>query len=203
MSDTDGERPSRPHAASLEPALVIGLGASAGGITALKHFFSNARHDSGVLVALDEQDRARWDKDQLAEGRAWLARAVARRSLGPYVIQAAIGDLHTRQPRDWAQIAVLYELLHQQTKSPVVALNRAVAVAETDGPQAALTLLDDLPLESYPYYHSTRGELLRRIGRPADARAAFARALELTHSDPERRLLERRIAETTEATRER
>jgi RNA polymerase sigma-70 factor (ECF subfamily) len=147
----------------------------------------------GVLVRLDEQDRSLWDEQQILEGRELLGRAAARPGAGAYVIQAAIADLHLQQPRDWHQIAALYGKLAQRTGSPVVELNRAVAIAELDGPDAGLALLEGLALEDYRYYHSTRADLLRRTGRPGDARAAYARALELAETDPERRFLTRRL----------
>jgi RNA polymerase sigma-70 factor (ECF subfamily) len=156
-----------------------------------------ARVREGVLVPLDEQDRSLWDEQQILEGRELLERAVARQSAGSYVIQAAIADLHLQQPRDWHQIAALYGTLAKRTGSPVVELNRAVALAELDGPDAGLALLDTLTLDGYRYYHSTRAELLRRAGRTGDARAAYARALELAETDPERQFLARRLEELT------
>jgi RNA polymerase sigma-70 factor, ECF subfamily len=155
----------------------------------------DARVREGVLVPLDEQDRSLWDEQQLLEGRELLGRAVARQSAGIYVIQAAIADLHLQQPRDWHQIAALYGTLAKRTGSPVVELNRAVAIAELDGPDAGLALLDTLTLDAYRYYHSTRAELLRRAGRTGDARAAYARALDLAETDPERQFLARRLEE--------
>ena len=157
----------------------------------------DARVREGVLVPLDEQDRSLWDEQQILEGRELLARAVARQSAGTYVIQAAIADLHLQQPRDWHQIAALYGTLAKRTGSPVVELNRAVAIAELDGPDAGLALLDTLTLDAYRYYHSTRAELLRRAGRTGDARAAYTRALELAETDPERQFLARRLEELT------
>jgi RNA polymerase sigma-70 factor (ECF subfamily) len=156
---------------------------------------SAARFEEGELVLLADQDPARWDGAQVDAGRVALARAFALRGSGPYVIQAAIAALHTEEPRDWPQIAALYDELLLQTDSPVVRLNRAVAVAESEGPEAALATLEGLDLDSYPYLHSTRADFLRRLGRPAEARAAFARALELVGSDADRRFLERRLAE--------
>jgi RNA polymerase sigma-70 factor (ECF subfamily) len=111
------------------------------------------------------------------------------------VIQAAIADLHLREPRDWAEIALLYERLEQLTSSPVVTMNRAIAIAELEGPQAALALLDGLDLDQYRYYHSTRADLLRRLGQDDQARAAYTRALELSQPGPERRFLESRLAD--------
>ena len=153
----------------------------------------DARVRDGVLVPLDEQDRSLWHEQQILEGRELLRRAVARQGAGTYVIQAAIADLHLQQPRDWHQIAALYGTLAKRTGSPVVELNRAVAIAELDGPDAGLALLDTLTLDDYRYYHSTRADLLRRAGRTGDARAAYARAFELAETDPERQFLARRL----------
>jgi RNA polymerase sigma-70 factor (ECF subfamily) len=155
----------------------------------------DARFRDGELVLLADQDRSRWDSAQIADGRAVLERALALRGRGPYVVQAAIASLHADEPRDWPQIASLYGELARLTDSPVVELTRAVAVAEQHGPEAGLEIVDRLPLEDYRYLHSTRGELLRRLGRDAEAREAYRRALALVHDDAERRLLERRLAE--------
>src|SRR5207237_758398 len=125
------------------------------------------------LVLLDDQDRSLWDQRQIDEGRQLLERALALRGNGPYVIQAAIVDLHLDEPRNWEEIGLLYEKLEQLTSSPVVAMNRAIAIAELEGPQAALALLDRLELDDYRYYHSTRADLLRRLGRHDDARTAY------------------------------
>ena len=149
----------------------------------------DARVREGVLVPLDKQDRSLWHEQQILEGRELLRRAVGRQGTGTYVIQAAIADLHLQQPRDWHQIAALYGTLAKRTGSPVVELNRAVAIAELDGPDAGLALLDTLTLDDYRYYHSTRADLLRRAGRTGDARAAYTRALELAETDPERQFL--------------
>jgi RNA polymerase sigma-70 factor, ECF subfamily len=154
-----------------------------------------ARFRGDDLVLLAEQDSSLWNEAQIAGGRAVLDRALALRGRGPYVVQAAIASLHADEPRDWPQIAALYGELARLTDSPVVELSRAVAVAEAEGPEAALELLDGLGLEDYRYLHSTRGELLRRLGRVAEAQAAYERALTLVHDDAERRLLERRLAE--------
>jgi RNA polymerase sigma-70 factor (ECF subfamily) len=154
-----------------------------------------ARFRDGELVLLDDQDRSLWNEAQIAEGRALLEQALALRGQGAYVVQAAIADLHLAQPRDWQEIAVLYGVLSRITGSPVVALNRAIAVAETEGPETALDVLDGLPLQDYRYFHSTRADFLRRLGRNSEARIAYIRALELTQTEPERRLLEGRLTE--------
>ena len=154
-----------------------------------------ARFRSDELILIADQDRTLWDEDQIAAGRAALDRALALRGRGPYVVQAAIASLHAYEPTDWPQIAALYGELARLTHSPVVELNRAVAVAETDGPQAALAIVDRLALDDYRYLHSTRGELLRRLGRAEEAAGAYRRALALAEDDAERRLLERRLAE--------
>jgi RNA polymerase sigma-70 factor (ECF subfamily) len=162
-----------------------------------------ARFDGQDLVLLPDQDRSRWDWRQLAEARELLDRALLDPALltgpsarGPYALQAAIAALQTEQPLDWPQIAALYGELADLTGSAVVRLNRAVAIAETEGPAAALDIVDGLDLPGYQYWHSTRAEFLRRLGRPAEARAAYQAALDLARSAPERRYLERRIAET-------
>src|SRR2546426_12787460 len=124
-----------------------------------------ARFRDGDLVLLADQDPSLWDMEQIAEGRAVLDRAQALLGRGPYVVQAAIASLHADEPRDWPQIAALYGELSHLTGSPVVELSRAVAVAETEGPGAGLGIVDRLDLDGYHYLHSTRGELLRRLGR--------------------------------------
>jgi RNA polymerase sigma-70 factor, ECF subfamily len=148
----------------------------------------------GELVLLAEQDRSLWDRAQIAAGRAALQRALALRGDGGhYVLQATIAALHAEERSDWPRIAALYGELAVLTGSPVVELNRAVAIAEADGPQAGLDLADRLELEQYHYLHATRADLLRRLQRPAEARVAYERALELVRSDPERRFLEDRL----------
>ena len=154
-----------------------------------------ARFRGEDLVLLADQDRALWDTTQIADGRAVLDRALALHGRGSYVMQAAIASLHADEPPDWPQIAALYGELSRLTGSPVVELNRAVAVAEVQGPEVGLGIVDRLALEDYRYLHSTRGELLRRLGRTEEARDAYRRALALIHDDAERRLLERRLAE--------
>jgi RNA polymerase sigma-70 factor, ECF subfamily len=161
----------------------------------LLHARRAARFRDGELVLLEDQDASLWDTAQIAEGRAVLDRALALRGRGPYVVQAAIASLHAEEPRDWPQIAALYGELSRLTDSPVVELNRAVAVAESVGPEAGLAIADRLELDDYRYLHSTRGELLRRLGRIAEAREEYRRALALVHDDAERRLFERRLAE--------
>ncbi|MGH3427320.1 MAG: RNA polymerase sigma factor, partial [Mycobacteriales bacterium] len=159
-----------------------------------------ARFRGEDLVLLADQDRSLWDTAQIAAGRAVLDRAFALRGRGPYVIQAAIASLHADEPRDWPQIAALYGELSRLTDSPVVELNRAVAVAEADGPEAGLAIVDRLALEDYRYLHSTRADLLRRLGRAEESRDSYRRALALTHDEAERRLLERRLGELGTAT---
>jgi RNA polymerase sigma-70 factor, ECF subfamily len=154
-----------------------------------------ARFADGQVVLLSDQDRSLWDLDQIAEGRTALDRALALGGRGTYVLQAAIADLHAEQPPDWQQLAALYGELARLTGSSVVELNRAVAIAEAGDVEAALRVVERLELDRYHYLHSTRAELLRRLDRADDARAAYERALELVHSDAERRFLERRLAE--------
>jgi RNA polymerase sigma-70 factor (ECF subfamily) len=154
-----------------------------------------ARFHDGDLGLLADQDPSLWDTERIAEGRAVLDQALALHGRGPYVVQTAIASLHADEPRDWPQIAALYGELSRLTDSPVVELNRAVAIAEEEGPEAGLEIVDRLPLEDYRYLHSTRGELLRRLGRTEEARNAYRRALALVRDDAERRLLERRLAE--------
>jgi len=162
-----------------------------------------ARFDGQDLVLLPDQDRSRWDWRQIAEARDLLdlalldpARQNQPNARGPYALQAAIASLQAQTPLDWLQIAALYGELADRTGSAVVRLNRAVAIAEADGPAAALALVDGLDLAGYQYWHSTRAELLRRLGRADEARAAYREALTLARTVPERRFLERRIAET-------
>jgi len=157
----------------------------------------------GELVLLDDQDRSLWNRDQIAEGSALVERALSSRRFGPYTLQAAIAAIHAGAPNaaatDWAQIAGLYDVLARVDPSPVVELNRAVAVAMRDGPLAGLVLIDALlargDLRDYHLAHSARADLCRRLGRTAEARAAYQRALSLTRQEPERRFLERRLGE--------
>jgi RNA polymerase sigma-70 factor (ECF subfamily) len=154
-----------------------------------------ARFKDGELVRLADQDRGLWDWAQINAGRAVLDRALALRGHGEYVVQAAIASLHIEEPRDWSEIAALYGELATLTGSPVVELNRAVAVAEAEGPQAGLDIVDTLPLQHYRYLHSTRAELLRRLGRTDEAREEYAKAIADFADTPERRLLEQRMAD--------
>jgi RNA polymerase sigma-70 factor, ECF subfamily len=154
-----------------------------------------ARFRDGELVLLGDQDRSRWNAGQIAGGRAELDRALALGGRGPYVLQAAIASLHAEMPCDWAQIAALYGELTTLTGSPVVELNRAIAIAETEGPEAGLRLVGQLGLDDFRYLHSTKAELLRRLGRTDEARDAYRRARELTDDGAERRFLERRLTE--------
>ena len=154
-----------------------------------------ARFAGGELVLLADQDRSRWNSARIAHGREALDRAVALQDRGPYVIQAAIASLHMQQPSDWPQIAALYRELVRLTGSAVAELNRAIAVAEAAGTEAGLTLVDRLDLDGYQYFHSTRADLLRRIGRTDEARTEYQRALDLAHTEPERRFLRQRVAE--------
>jgi RNA polymerase sigma-70 factor, ECF subfamily len=178
-----------------------------------------ARFAGQDLILLADQDRSLWDWQQIAQARALLDKALLDKALldralldralldkalldqatprrGPYILQAAIASLQAETPLDWPQIAALYGELADLTGSDVVRLNRAVAIAEAEGPGPALAIVDGLDLPGYQYWHSTRAELLRRLGRAADARVAYRRALDLARTAPERRFLERRIAES-------
>jgi RNA polymerase sigma-70 factor, ECF subfamily len=158
---------------------------------------------SGDLVLLDEQDRALWNRELIAEGTALVERALAVRRVGSYALQAAISAVHAEAPEaaatDWAQIAGLYDVLLRVEPSPVVELNRAVAIAMRDGPAAGLALIDAIlargELTDYRLAHAARADLCRRLGKTADACTAYQRALQLTQQAPERRFLERRLAE--------
>ena len=160
----------------------------------LHHARRGARFVDGELVRLADQDRTLWDSDQIASGRTHLERALALHGRGPYVLQAAIASLQVDDPIDWLEIGALYEQLSRVTGSPVVELNRAVAVAEAGSPDEALAIVDRLSLDGYRYLHSTRAELLRRLDRPEEAAAAYRRALELTEADTEARFLRERLA---------
>jgi RNA polymerase sigma-70 factor (ECF subfamily) len=161
----------------------------------LHHARREARFSADELVLLEDQDRALWDADELAAGRASLERATALRGRGSYVLQAAIASLQTEERIDWSEVAALYERLVDVTRSPVAELNRAVAVAQAGDPAGALEAVERLDLDDYQYLHSTRAELLRRLGRSDDARVAFERARALARSGPERRFLQSRIDE--------
>jgi RNA polymerase sigma-70 factor (ECF subfamily) len=157
----------------------------------------------GELVLLEDQDRSLWNRDQIAEGIALVERALASGRFGPYTVQAAIAAVHAEAPNaaatDWSQIVGLYGLLARIELSPVVELNRAVALAMRDGPQAGLEVIDALlargDLADYQFAHSARAELCRRLGKTAEARTSYERALELAQQGPERRFLERRLNE--------
>jgi RNA polymerase sigma-70 factor (ECF subfamily) len=157
----------------------------------------DARLDAaGELVLLDDQDRRRWDARRIDEGRRVLDRALPLRRPGPYQVQAAIASLHLEPETDWQQIALLYERLGCFTPSPVVELNRAVAVAMAEGPEHGLALIDSIGgLEGYRHLHSARADLLRRLGRDPEAAESYRRALELASQPAERAFLERRLAE--------
>jgi RNA polymerase sigma-70 factor (ECF subfamily) len=162
----------------------------------LQHARRAARFDgSGDLVLLADQDRSRWDADMIAAGRQRLDRAIALRGRGPYVMQAAIESVQIAPVPDWGEVCVLYARLFEVTGSPVVRLNQAVAMAQAGDPQRALEVVDGLDLTGYPYFHSTRGELLARLGRVEEAKVAFGAALACASGDVERRFLERRIAQ--------
>jgi RNA polymerase sigma-70 factor (ECF subfamily) len=154
-------------------------------------------------VLLDDQDRSLWDQSLIAEGTMRVERALGSRRAGPYTLQAAIAAVHaearTAADTDWSQIVGLYDVLFRLDPSPIVELNRAAAVAMRDGPAAGLKLIDGLigrgELADYQFAHSARAELCRRLGRTDEARASYRRALELTRQEPERRFLERRLAD--------
>ncbi len=184
----------------LQEAEVIGLLA-----LMLLHESRRAARTSSVgdLVLLEHQDRSLWNRGQIEEGKALVERALSSRRFGPYTLQAAIAAVHAQAPSagatDWAQIVALYELLARAGPSPVVELNRAVAVAMRDGPLAGLELIEAIlargDLADYHLAHSARADLCRRLGRNAEARASYKRALDLTRQEPERRFLKRRLTE--------
>jgi RNA polymerase sigma-70 factor, ECF subfamily len=159
----------------------------------------DARYRNDELVLLADQDQTLWDTAQIEHAHVVLARAIALNGHGPYVLQAAIAAAHTRQPCDWRHVAVLYGQLAVITGSPIVELNRAVAIAETEGPATALELVERLALHDYRYWHATRGELLARIDRSEEAVEALEHAAAIAPDDRERRLYRRRIAELTAA----
>jgi RNA polymerase sigma-70 factor (ECF subfamily) len=149
----------------------------------------------GSLVVLGEQDRGRWDRALIEEGKAIVRRCLRRNQPGPYQIQAAINAVHADaasvEETDWGQILALYDQLLAVAPTPVVALNRAIAVGEVEGPAAALALVDELDLDNYHAFHATRADLLRRLGRPDEAAAAYERAAALAPTDAERDFLRR------------
>ncbi|HEY8258674.1 MAG TPA: RNA polymerase sigma factor [Gemmatimonadales bacterium] len=162
----------------------------------------------GDMILLDEQDRSLWNSNLIAEGSALVERAIASRRFGPYTLQAAVAAVHAEAPAaadtDWDQIVGLYDVLVRADPSPVVELNRAVAVAMRDGPAAGVALIDAIlargDLGDYHFAHSARADLCRRIGKTDEARASYERALRLTQQGPERRFLERRIAGLSDET---
>lgn len=164
---------------------------------------------TGELILLDEQDRSLWNRDQIGEGAMLVGRALSSRRIGPYTLQAAIAAVHAEAPSpaatDWVRIVGLYEVLARADPSPVVELNHAVAVAMRDGPLAGLALIDAIlergDLEKYHLAHAARADLCRRLGKTAEARASYERALDLTRQEPERRFLRRRLNELSDKTR--
>jgi RNA polymerase sigma-70 factor, ECF subfamily len=164
---------------------------------------------TGELILLDDQDRSLWNRDQIAEGARLVVRALSSRRIGPYTLQAAIAAVHAEAPSpaatDWARIVGLYDVLVQANPSPVVELNRAVAVAMRDGPLGGLALIDAIlargDLGNYHLAHAARADLCRRLGKTAEARASYERALGLTQQEPERRFLKGRLSELPEETR--
>jgi RNA polymerase sigma-70 factor (ECF subfamily) len=161
---------------------------------------------TGDLILLEDQDRSLWDRDMIAEGTTLVERALASRRIGPYTLQAAISAVHagasSANATDWAQIVGLYDVLARVEPSPVIELNRAVAVAMRDGPEAGLKLIDAIlaqgDLADYRLAHAARADLCRRLGKTAEARVSYERALALTRQEPERRFLQRRLAELTD-----
>jgi RNA polymerase sigma-70 factor (ECF subfamily) len=161
---------------------------------------------TGDLILLEDQDRSLWNRDQITEGISLVQRALAAGPVGPYTIQAAIAAVHVQTPSaattDWGHIVALYDLLLQAHPSPVVELNRAVAVAMRDGPESGLDLIDAIlakrDLENYHLAHAARADLCRRLGRTVEAQASYERALSLTQQEPERRFLEKRLSELRE-----
>ena len=185
----------------------------AGGLLALMLLHESRRAarttPEGALVLLGDQDRSLWNRDQIAEGRELVQRALESRRFGPYTLQAAIAAVHAEAPdpaaTDWAQIVGLYDVLLRADPSPVIELNRAAAVAMRDGPEAGLALIDGIlargDLADYHLAHSARADLCRRLRRTAEARASYERALELARQEPERRFLERRLEELRDGDR--
>jgi RNA polymerase sigma-70 factor, ECF subfamily len=159
----------------------------------------DARFADGSLVLLRDQDRSLWDDKQIEQGRVALERGLALGGRGAYVLQAAIASVHLNDPPDWTELAALYGELARVTGSPVAELNHAAALAETGEVEQALAITDRLGLDDYHYLHATRAELLRRLDRTDEARAAYGRALDVVRTDPERRFLEDRLAELKDA----
>ena len=203
MAGSDASAASRAQVDAIEllpEAEVLGLLA-----LMLLHESRRAARSSaeGDLILLEDQDRSRWNRELIDEGIALVERALSSRGFGAYSLQAAIGAVHAEAPSaaatDWAQIVGLYEVLERLEPSPVVALNRAVAVAMRDGPAAGLALIDAIlargELADYRLAHAARADLCRRLGRRDEARAAYAQALALARQEPERRFLERRLTE--------
>jgi len=197
---TEAIRLGRLLAELLQEAEVIGLLA----LMLLQESRRAARtSEDGELVLLSDQDRSRWDRELITEGLALVERALSSHRFGPYSLQAAIAAVHAEAPTaestDWPQIVGLYDVLVRADPSPVIELNRAAAVAMRDGPAAGLTLIDAIlqrgDLADYQFAHSARAELLRRLGRKEEARAAYERALALTQQQTERRFLERQLIE--------
>jgi len=163
---------------------------------------------TGDLILLEDQDRSLWNRDQIAEGTSQVERALSSRRIGPYTLQAAIAAVHAQAPSaaatDWVQIVGLYDVLSQTDPSPVVELNHAAAVAMRDGPSAGLALIDAIlargDLGNYHLAHAARADLCRRLGRTAEARTSYERALSLTQQEPEQRFLKRRLAALSDRT---
>ncbi len=178
------------------------------GLLALMLLQDSRRHarldPEGDVVLLDDQDRWLWDEDEIAEGRDLVEAALRRRRPGPYQLQAAIAACHTDERSDWPQIVALYGELLALQPSPVVELNRAAALAMAEGPEAGLAAIDAIDgLDGYRHYHSARAELLRRLGRTAEARAAYERALDLEPTDAERSFLRRRLSASLDVSERR
>ncbi len=153
----------------------------------------DARFEDGELVLLADQDRSRWDRSLIGEGQRLVRACLRRNRPGPYQLQAAINAVHSEAPSveatDWHQIVGLYDHLLELSPTPVVALNRAIAIGEVQGPDAALALVDELDLDNYHAFHATRADLLRRLGRHSEAADAYARAAAMAPTDAERKFL--------------
>lgn len=208
--DNTGRTPLRTEAIRLARALVELMPdePEAAGLLALmvlSEARASTRTADGSLVLLRDQDRSRWDRGLIDEGQAIVRACIRRGRPGPYQLQAAIHAVHcsagTIEDTDWQQIVVLYERLYAFQPTPVIALNRAIAVSEIDGPDAALALIDQVAVEldNYHLMHAARGTFLTRLGRPGAAKAAFERALELAATKEERRFLKEKVDESTRA----